>query len=423
MGHIKFLLKFGEEFHLKEFAKGSLYCSNAETFWGIEDKQKIKGQGDILEAGSRIFSQNMTMQSLDTGSITSFNMSGNILVHLEPAKHIPVFCLFTVYEDDCGIDANGQYIINLSDEKKETIKKHFPKANAVAIISEPYKFLDDVIASIGCEIKHGEVHYFHIDEGLEIEGSNQRAIDMEYMKYLMQDVPPVIKDGKTTYSFQADYVFSALFCKDVFFSDEQEYRIVLPHEKVSKGTSYPVKPHINDDGNLHGIIVIFEFARKFFFVVFGANDLLPIFRIVVAAGHNDADLLLPVRTHFHKATINFHGNRARVCHDHGFTGEQIRSAAFIVLNNVIHQRFDSGICTKNAFHLPQHLLALFDGYAIGLLLQEIISGVNELQRILIQLEVDYAALVVYGTCCAVFNGLRHIVNVNVITDSFPFGRR
>ena len=103
MGHIKFLLKFGEESHLKEFAKGSLYCSNAETFWGIEDKQKIKGQGDILEAGSRIFSQNMTMQSLDTGSITSFNMSGNILVHLEPAKHIPVFCLFTVYEDDCGI--------------------------------------------------------------------------------------------------------------------------------------------------------------------------------------------------------------------------------------------------------------------------------------------------------------------------------
>ena len=241
MGHIKFLLKFGEESHLKEFAKGSLYCSNAETFWGIEDKQKIKGQGDILEAGSRFFSQNMTMQSLDTGSITSFNMSGNILVHLEPAKHIPVFCLFTVYEDDCGIDKNGQYIINLSEEKKETIKKHFPKANSVAIITEPYKFLDDVSESIGCKIKHGEVHYFHIDEGLEIEGSNQRAIDMEYMKYLMQDVPPVIKDGKTTYSFQADYVFRALFCKDVFFSDEQEYRIVLPHEKVSKGTSYPVK--------------------------------------------------------------------------------------------------------------------------------------------------------------------------------------
>ena len=44
MGHIKFLLKFGEESHLKEFAKGSLYCSNAETFWGIEDSITIIGE-------------------------------------------------------------------------------------------------------------------------------------------------------------------------------------------------------------------------------------------------------------------------------------------------------------------------------------------------------------------------------------------
>lgn len=240
MGQIAFLLKFGEESHLKDFAKGELYFSNAETFWGIEDKQKIKGQGDILEAGSRIFSQNMTVQSLTSGSITSFNMNGNILVRFEPAKHIPVFCLFSVYEEDCEIDKNGKHIINLSKEKKDTIKKHFPKANAVAIITNPIKFLDDVSDSIGCKVKHEEVHYFHIDEGLELDGNNQRIMEMEYMKYLMQDVPPVIVDGKTTYSLQEDYVFRVLFCKDVFFSNEQEYRIVLPHEKISKATSYAV---------------------------------------------------------------------------------------------------------------------------------------------------------------------------------------
>jgi len=241
MGNIRFLLKFGQELHLKEFVKGRLYCSDAETFWGIEDKQKIKGQGDILEAGSRIFSQNLTMQSLDSGSITSLNVSGKILVHFEPAKHIPVFCLFSVYDDDCIINENGQYIINLSDKKKETIKSHFPKANAVAVISKPWIFLDDVSKSIGYEIKHDKVHYFHIDEGMQINGCNQRAMDLEYMKYLMQDVPPVIKDGKTTYSFHADYVYRILFCKDIFFSDEQEYRIVLPKERITHGISYPVK--------------------------------------------------------------------------------------------------------------------------------------------------------------------------------------
>lgn len=40
MGHIKFLLKFGEESHLKEFAKGSLYCSNAETFGELKTSKR-----------------------------------------------------------------------------------------------------------------------------------------------------------------------------------------------------------------------------------------------------------------------------------------------------------------------------------------------------------------------------------------------
>ena len=59
MDGINFLLKFGEQDHIKEFAEGSLYCSDAVTFWGIEDELKLRGQGDILEAGSRMFAQRM----------------------------------------------------------------------------------------------------------------------------------------------------------------------------------------------------------------------------------------------------------------------------------------------------------------------------------------------------------------------------
>ena len=66
-------------------------------------------------------------------------------------------------------------------------------------------------------------------------------MDMEYMKYLMQDVPPVKEDGKVKYVFCADYVYRSLFCKDVFFRQEQEYRIVLPEESISEGKHYPVK--------------------------------------------------------------------------------------------------------------------------------------------------------------------------------------
>lgn len=241
MSNIKYLLKFGEKSHLDEFVKGTLYCSNAKTFWGIEDKLKIKGQGDVLEAGSRLFAQHITMRDYGSNETVAINTPSNVLVHNEPAEHIPIFCLFTVYDNDCELDMDGHYTIRLSKDKQETIKEHFPRADSVAIITEPKRFLKDVISSIGFEVKHEEVHYFHIDKGLEIKGSDQRAIDMEYMKYLTQDVPPIVENRKKTYVFRADYAYRALFCKDVFFKDEQEYRIVLPNEMITEGTRYPIK--------------------------------------------------------------------------------------------------------------------------------------------------------------------------------------
>ena len=65
-------------------------------------------------------------------------------------------------------------------------------------------------------------------------------MDLEHMKYLTQDVPPIREGGNLKYSFQAEYVYRVLFCKDVFFKPEQEYRIVLPNESISEGTHYPV---------------------------------------------------------------------------------------------------------------------------------------------------------------------------------------
>jgi len=197
---IKYLLKFGKREHLESLVSGNIYCSNAITFWGIEDKLKIKGQGDILEAGTRMFAQKMIMQ----------------------------------------VDITGASIINLSDDKKQTIREHFPNADAVAVIPNPEEFIEDVKRSIGTEIKAEKVNYFHIDKGYETT-DGEIAMDMEYMKYLMQDASPEKVDGGIRYTFYADYAFRVLFCKDVFFEQEQEYRIVLPNETIEAGKSYPVR--------------------------------------------------------------------------------------------------------------------------------------------------------------------------------------
>lgn len=237
---IKYLLKFGEKTHIEAFSKGVLYCSNAETFWGIEEKQKLRGQGDILEAGSKFFANKMQIQSHDTGCSSFINGRSDLLIRYEPAKYIPVFCMFSVNEADCELDENGHWAINLSAHKQNVIRKHFPKADAVAIIRDPELFLDNVSKSIGHEIKHGIVHYFQIDDGIKSENGGSPAIDMDYLMYLTQDIPPIIDQKKRTtqYFFGSDFAFRALFCKDVFFKDEQEYRIVLPNERITKGTSY-----------------------------------------------------------------------------------------------------------------------------------------------------------------------------------------
>lgn len=237
---IRFLLKFGEREHVEEFVTGVLYCSNAKTFWGIEDKLKIKGQGDILEAGMKTFAQRMVMQEHETGKITVINTPVNALAHIEPAERIPVFCMFAVCDDNCETDPDGTLSIRLSEKTIVTIREHFPKADSVAIISNPEQFIDDVKYSIGHRIEHELVHYFYIDKGLEVKNSDQRAMDMEYMKYLMQDTPPRKENGKTIYSFGAEYAYRTLFCKDIFFKDEYEYRFVLPEELIDAGTKYPV---------------------------------------------------------------------------------------------------------------------------------------------------------------------------------------
>lgn len=241
MNGIKYLLKFGKKNHIEEFVKGSLYCSNAKTFWGIEENQKIKGQGDILEAGSKVFAQRVEMQSNSDGDTIIFDGRSNILLHFEPAANIPVFCLFSVYDDDCIIDKSGKYVINISKKKQEIIRKHFPNADTVAIISDPNEFIEDIASSIGCSVKYDQVHYFNIDKGLPISNSSNTAMDHEYALYIMQDTPPIKVNGGKMYTLKAEYIYRVLFCKDVYFMDEQEFRIVLPNETITKGRHYPVK--------------------------------------------------------------------------------------------------------------------------------------------------------------------------------------
>lgn len=237
MDNIVCFLKFGEKVHLDGIVRGELFFSNALKFRHIEEKLLIKGQGDRLEGGSMLYAQNMTMVDNETNDVVLSGIKGNMLVHYEPANLLPVYCLFACYEKDCTQLEDGSLQFHISDEIKESIVEHFPKADSVAIIHDPKHFVDSVITSIGSEVKHGEVNYFNL-YGFDCEQG--KSMDMRYFKYLSQDVDPQKVDGGTKYTFSADYVYRSLLCKDVFFSNEQEYRFILPKCKIDEGTIFNI---------------------------------------------------------------------------------------------------------------------------------------------------------------------------------------
>ena len=57
---------------------------------------------------------------------------------------------------------------------------------------------------------------------------------------MTQDIPPQKVDDGVKYTFSAKYVYRSLQCKDVFFEKEQEYRFILPKDKISSGTIYSI---------------------------------------------------------------------------------------------------------------------------------------------------------------------------------------
>lgn len=238
MDEIKLFLKFGEREYLEDLQNGNLYFSNAQTFRYYEEKLFIKGQGDRLEGGSMIAANNVTMIDNTTHELIFTGIKSNMFVHYEPANLLPVFCIFTCFEKDCVTDENGELVVNLSDELKDNILSHFPKADTVAIVHNPQQFISDIQTTIGFKCKAGLVNYFHL---MGFESEHGTANDLSYFKYLAQDVPPKKEGKQTVYSFNADYVYRSLLCKDVFFSKEQEYRFILPRTKIANAKVFSVR--------------------------------------------------------------------------------------------------------------------------------------------------------------------------------------
>ena len=87
-----------------------------------------------------------------------------------------------------------------------------------------------------------------------------------------------------------------------------------------------------------------------------------------------------------------------------------------MVKNITDQRIDSIIVAQYGFHLSESFLALFNNLRISIMCHDFILCINHVKRSLIEFQLNNTAFVIDRTGCAIFDSLRHIINVNVITE-------
>ncbi len=148
---------------------------------------------------------------------------------------------------------------------------------------------------------------------------------------------------------------------------------------VHRGERRHVKagqPHIHNDGDFQRVVVVLELLCHFVLVTFVADYFPPLFGVVVAGGHNHADLFRPLRAHGENPMVNLHRYGAGVGYNHRLARQFVLAVFFVVLHNVVAQG-DYGLpCAEDGVHLPEFLFALLDSIGFGVRRHDVVLGVD-----------------------------------------------
>ena len=79
------------------------------------------------------------------------------------------------------------------------------------------------------------------------------------------------------------------------------------------------EPHINDNGDLQRIVLIFELALHLFFMRGSSAYLEPVCRVLVPHSHDYAKLIRPIGAQLHHAFVNLHSDSSAVSNHQCFS--------------------------------------------------------------------------------------------------------
>jgi hypothetical protein len=226
---ILFFVKFGRRKWMQRLMQGKMYFSNVECFRAIE-KETGKGRGDAFEAMLRFSLPNSTTLNTD----------------IDSTPNMPVFCITAVRKNECNIqEVNNKHKITINTDLQEKVRNDFKDADTAVVFWEPQK----LIKSIGntATAVYGAIHYF--DLSMEHQ-------DYAFHEYLVRNAGIISKSNPMILSTQfkelngtfhpKQYITKRnahriLFCKDLFFAGEREYRFVFTNKQIQKPEEFVVR--------------------------------------------------------------------------------------------------------------------------------------------------------------------------------------
>ena len=178
------------------------------------------------------------------------------------------------------------------------------------------------------------------------------------------------------------------------------------------------QPHIHDDSDFQGAVIVLELYRKLVLVCLVSDNLTPILGVFVARCHYHSDLAerFPFGAHFKNLAVYLHSDRTGVCNNHSFARQKIRSVIFVMVENIRHKRGNRSVIAEYRFHTPQLVLALLNDTCVSVLRHNVIFLVYQLNSRFVQFELHDTALIVNGAGRTVLDSLGHIININVVTE-------
>lgn len=225
---ILFFVKFGEQHHMKQLANGEVYFSNAGNFIKQENEQLQKGQRDAFEGRMNILVSNAKIFHPDTNEFICELPNVKLNLGFEFVENMPLFCITAVYKEDCISINDKEFIIKFSEEKENIIRTHFKKATTALVIKQPDSFIENVNQAFNTYCHAETVKYF--------DTSIMTKDRLIYLSTGRLDNIELSNFGMTT-----DNIFRQLYCKDIFFILQSEFRFVVPKLQIQKPQIFKIK--------------------------------------------------------------------------------------------------------------------------------------------------------------------------------------